>query len=245
MNIIKLSAIDSTNSYLKKLAQKSDLDTFTVVVAEHQTEGRGQMGTNWVSDYGKNLTFSILIKFKEFEIAYQFYLSMAVSLGLLEVLKKRVDVSLFIKWPNDILAENDKVAGILIENVLKGNFIRQSIIGMGINLNQESFPKDIENVTSLKNISGTHFNADQLLNKIVNSISYYVQFIEKKEFVFLKKCYMKTLYKFQKPSMFVDANDELFLGKIIDVEESGRLIIELENETTRKFSLKEVKFASR
>jgi len=69
MNIIKLSAIDSTNSYLKKLAQKSDLDTFTVVVAEHQTEGRGQMGTNWVFEYGKNLKFSILIKFKEIEIA--------------------------------------------------------------------------------------------------------------------------------------------------------------------------------
>jgi len=245
MNIIKLSAIDSTNSYLKKLAQKSDLDTFTVVVAEHQTEGRGQMGTNWVSDYGKNLTFSILINFKEFRIEHQFYLSMAVSLGLLEVIKKHVDVSLLIKWPNDILAEKDKVAGILIENVLKGNFIRQSIIGMGINLNQDSFPDDIENVTSLKNISGIHFNTDLLLNEIVSSIRFYVRLIEEKEFAFLKKLYMKALYKFQKPSMFIDANDELFLGKIIDVEESGRLIIELENETTRKFSLKEVKFASR
>ncbi|UMB60473.1 biotin--[acetyl-CoA-carboxylase] ligase [Lutibacter sp. A80] len=245
MNIIKLNAIDSTNSYLKKLVQKSTLDTFTVVVAKHQTLGRGQLGTTWVSEQGKNLTFSILVNFKSFKIQDQFYLSMAVSLGLISALRAFVDVPFKIKWPNDILAEKDKIAGILIENILRGAFINYSIIGIGLNVNQEIFPNDIENVTSLKKLSGTTFNEDELLSNILVSIEKYVKLIEEDAFESLKKMYLAELYKINTPAMFEDNEGEIFLGKIISVDVNGRLVVELENETTRKFNLKEIKFASR
>lgn len=245
MNIIKLNAIDSTNSYMKKNAIKNNFESFTVVVAEKQTDGRGQLGTVWESDQGKNLTFSVLIKFLDFKITQQFYLSMAVSLGVLKVLKSQFNSNFHIKWPNDILADKDKVAGILIENSITGNFIKNAVIGIGLNVNQTNFSKEIAYVTSLKNISGNEINKDELLKDIIASIQYYVEFIYRKEFIKLKEMYMSSLYKFNSPAMFMDKENVVFMGKIINISVEGQLVIELENEKTRKFNLKEIKFASR
>ena len=245
MNIIKLNAIDSTNSYIKENAVKNNFESFTVVLAEKQTSGRGQLGTVWESEQGKNLTFSILIKFLDFKITQQFYLSMTVSLAVLAVLKKQFKATFYIKWPNDILADKDKVAGILIENSIVGNFIKNSVIGIGLNVNQTNFSKEIEHVTSLKNISSVEIDKERLLLDIVESIEYFVEFIYRKEFLKLKEMYMDTLYKYKIPAMFVDKNNTVFMGKIINISVEGQLVIELENEKTRKFNLKEIKFASR
>ena len=245
MNIIKLNAIDSTNSYLKNLVKEKPVESYTVVIANSQLKGRGQLGTTWVSERSKNLTFSILINFLNFEINHQFYLSMAVSLGVLNTVKENVKIPFYVKWPNDILAEKDKVAGILIENLLRGNFIKQSVIGIGLNVNQKLFPKSIENVTSLKNISGVDFNKDELLKSIISNIQYYVNYIQKEEFSKLKELYIASLYYYKKTAMFEDNEGTTFLGKIIDINEDGRLIVELTNKKTRKFSLKEIKFSSR
>lgn len=245
MNIIKLNAIESTNLYLKKLAVEKDTESYTVVTADFQSAGRGQMGTTWHSEIGKNLTFSILIKFKAFDIEHQFYLSMAVSLGLLAAIRSHISSPLFIKWPNDILADKDKLAGILIENIISRNLIKQTVIGIGLNVNQEQFPMTIGNITSLKKLAGKSFDKDLLLENILTSIQNYVGFIDRKEFPKLKELYLKSLYKFQKPSMFEDNKGTIFLGKIIDVSEDGKLVVVLENEKTRKFDLKEIKFASR
>jgi len=244
MNIIKLNAIDSTNSYIKKLASEKELESYTVVQAEKQLLGRGQMGTVWESEVGENLTVSILINFNELKIEDQFYLSMAVSLGILQAINKVVKVPLMVKWPNDILADKDKVAGILIENVLRGSFIKQSVIGLGLNVNQKEFSKNIGKATSLSNLIGDYVNRDILLIEIINSIKFFVEILNHRDFKSLKDLYMKALYKFEKPAMFEDLNGLIFLGKIIDVDENGRLVIEIENEKIRKFSLKEIKFAN-
>lgn len=245
MNIIKLNAIESTNLYLKKLAVEKDTESYTVVTANYQSEGRGQMGANWHSEIGKNLTFSILIKFDTFEIEHQFYLSMAVSIGLLAAIRTHISSPLFVKWPNDILADKDKLAGILIENMISGNLIKQTVIGIGLNVNQEQFPATIGKVTSLKIITGNSFDTEPLLESIVISIQNFVGYIERKEFQKLKELYLKSLYRFQKPAMFEDNNGAIFLGKIVDVFEDGKLVVELKDEKTRKFNLKEIKFAGR
>ena len=244
MNIIKLNAIDSTNSYLKELAIKKELDNFTVAVAKHQTSGRGQMGTNWISDYDKNLTFSMLVKFNHLSIHHQFYCSMAVALGVLEVLKSQVENKVFIKWPNDIMAEDDKVAGILIENNLKGNTIKHSIVGVGLNVNQVLFPTNIGNVSSIKLLSGKNIKNDELLVKLIQSITKFMNFVNKLEFELLKNLYLKNLYQFNKQVNFIDNSNEKFKGKIIGVEESGMLLVETNNKKIRKFNLKEIKFAN-
>jgi BirA family biotin operon repressor/biotin-[acetyl-CoA-carboxylase] ligase len=245
MNIIKLNAIESTNLYLKKLAVEKNAENYTVVTANYQSAGRGQMGAVWHSEIGKNLTFSILVKFQAFQIEKQFYLSMAVSLGVLAAIHNYISSPLFVKWPNDILAEKDKLAGILIENIISGNLIKQSVIGMGLNVNQEKFPATIGNVTSLKKLAGKSFDIDALIEAIVVSIQNFVGYIDRREFQKLKELYLKSLYKFQKPMMFEDAQGTIFLGKIVDVFEDGKLVVALENEKTRKFNLKEIKFAGR
>ena len=245
MNIIKLNAIESTNSYIKEIALKNTLNNFTIVWAEEQIKGRGQLGASWVSDNGKNLTFSILIQIIDFSLIHQFYLSMAVSIGLRNVLSKHTGSKIHIKWPNDILAEKDKVAGILIENIIGGVHIKQSVVGIGLNVNQEKFPEGIGNPTSLKIISGKEFDRNELLVEIVSTIQKYVELVENKEFKLLKMEYLSHLYKLNKPTMFEDVGGSVFLGKIINVSEEGRLIVELTDETTREFNLKEIKFASR
>jgi len=135
--------------------------------------------------------------------------------------------------------------GILIENMLSGKNIKHAVIGIGLNVNQEIFSENIENVTSLKKLTNLNFDKDKLLYDIIASIKYYINFIERKDFRVLKSLYLAELYKFQIPSMFEDNSSTVFLGKITGITEEGQLVIELENEKTRKFNLKEIKFASR
>lgn len=244
MHIIKLGAIDSTNSFMKNLAIEEFPNNFTVAVAEHQISGRGQIGNVWESEEGKNLTFSVLVSFLELKITDQFYLSMAVALAILNVAKTYVKNKLFVKWPNDIMADKNKLAGILIENVLSGQHIKYAIVGIGLNVNQDQFSNEIGNATSLKIMAGNVVNKDDLLIEIVKSIKKYVLYVENKEFEFLKEKYIESLFKYNRPSMFEDMEGTQFLGKIIDISPDGRLVVELENEKTRKFNLKEIKFAS-
>lgn len=243
MKIIKLDAIDSTNSFLKDMAVKVSLDDFTVVVAKTQTSGRGQMNANWESDSGKNLTFSVFIKFPNLLIADYKYLNHCVSLSVYDAVKYLKLPRLAIKWPNDIMSENKKIAGILIENTLNATKINSSIIGIGLNVNQNYFSDNLPNASSLKIILGKNIDLDILLNKIVLKLKDKINLLNKKEYLFLEKEYLNVLYKKNVPSMFKTNQNILFMGKIIGVSNVGNLQIELENETIKEFGIKDVSFA--
>ena len=243
MKIIKLDAIDSTNSFLKNLSVNSTVQDFTIVVAKQQTFGRGQMNAKWVVDEGKNLTFSVFSCFDDLEISNQKYLSFSVSLAVFETLNELKLPKLAIKWPNDILSVNKKIAGILIENNLKGAKITSSVIGIGINVNQENFSKDLPNATSIKNIVNKEFDLDVLLNEVLIKLKDKIDLLKRKEFALLEEEYLSVLYKKNVPSMFKNNQNILFMGKIIGVSENGNLQVELENETVKEFGLKEVSFA--
>ena len=148
MKIIKLDAIDSTNSYLKKLLNKESLDDLTVVVSKHQTQGRGRNGNVWSNKPSLNLAFSIYKRFSDFEIDKKFMLNVISSISVYETLRKYNLLDLTIKWPNDIMTANKKISGILIENNIRGNSIKNSVIGIGININQSEF-KNLPNATSI------------------------------------------------------------------------------------------------
>ena len=148
MKIIKLDAIDSTNSYLKKLLNKESLDDLTVVVSKHQTQGRGRNGSVWSNKPSLNLAFSIYKRFRNLETNKKFMLNVIASVSVYETLKKYNLCDLSIKWPNDIMTGNKKISGILIENNIRGNKIKYSVIGIGININQSEF-KSLPNATSV------------------------------------------------------------------------------------------------
>jgi BirA family biotin operon repressor/biotin-[acetyl-CoA-carboxylase] ligase len=242
MKILKLDAIDSTNSYLKDLIKENDVSNWTVVVAEYQKNGKGQLDNSWFSDRGKNLTFSIIVKMDHLKVKHQHYLNYSISIALYNVLKYYIPKKLSIKWPNDILSANDKVSGILIENSIKNDAVKYAIIGIGLNVNQVHFPKDITNATSLKNILMKTLDKDELLDKILLEIQYQFVLIKQKKFLEIKQMYEDVLYKKAIPSMFIDSHNNTFLGKIIGVGKEGKLQVELENESIREFDFKEIKF---
>ena len=194
MHIIKLSAIDSTNSYLRQLSAAQILADYTVVMTERQTEGRGQMGTQWDAQEGKNLTVSVFKDISFLKIEAQFYISIAVALAISDVLKyfglKRVKV----KWPNDILSENKKIAGILIENVIKQNQIQHTIIGVGLNVNQTEYP-DLPQASSMRLLSGRVFSLDEVLNMVIKKMELYFKMLKNEQAKDLKKLYEKQLLR--------------------------------------------------
>lgn len=236
MTIIKLDATDSTNSYLKQLALSQTLDDFTIVSADLQLKGRGQMGAEWFSDKGKNLTISILKKLDSFHIENQFDLNCIVSLAIFDVLYESRVPNLSVKWPNDILSGNQKICGILIENILKGKFIHMVILGIGLNVNQIDFG-EIEKVSSLKLILGRDLELDTLIELITKRLKYYFEVPSFK----LRENYLKILFRKDQPSTFKNLINEKFIGIIRGVDTTGKLMVELEDCVIKKFNLKEVK----
>ena len=236
MSIIKLSATDSTNSYLKELSLEQTLDDFTVVSTELQLKGRGQMGSKWVSDKGKNLTISILKKLENFDVQNQFNLNCIVSLAIYDVLLEIKAPNLYVKWPNDILSVDKKICGILIENILKGRFIQATIIGIGLNVNQTNFGT-LEKVSSLGLLLEQKLEPHNLIEPIRSRLKFYFS-ISSQE---LREKYHKILFRKDIPSTFMNTKNEKFMGIIMGVDTEGKLIVEHKDGLQKKYGLKEIK----
>ena len=239
MRIIKLNAIDSTNAFMKELGTVETLKDFTVVITKYQTQGRGQMGTIWQSHEGKNLTFSVFKNVSFLHPDNTFFLSIVASLAVVKTLKGFNIPRLKIKWPNDILSENKKICGILIENVMSNNQLKGTIIGIGLNVNQKDF-NNLPQASSLLLISGRVFNLDELLEGIIANLKHYFSFLKNGKHDSLLSKYENNLFRKNKPSTFKDENGELFTGLIKGISDSGCLKILLEDNICKEFELKQV-----
>lgn len=227
-SIIHIDETDSTNRWLKENGSER-----MAVVADYQTAGRG-CGTNtWESERGKNLLFSLLIHPAEVPAVKQFRISMAISLAILDTLEQHIgDVS--IKWPNDIYWRNGKLGGILIENRLQGGCIKDCIIGVGLNVNQEQFHSDAPNPVSLKRIHGQETEREQLLSDILVRFDEYLT-------QDLKARYLSRLYRRKGFHPYAD-KEGAFMAEIIDVEDDGHLLLRDDNGHDRRYAFKEVQF---
>ena len=241
MHIIKLNAIESTSTFLKDLAKSSCIKNHTIVTAETQFGGRGQMGTVWESEPGKNLIFSLFVENDSFLLEHAVYLNYAVSIAIYNTLIEYKLPKLAIKWPNDILSDSNKICGLLIENSIRLNKINHSIIGVGINVNQEHFSENLITATSIKNQLGITINKEDLLDNIGKAIISEINECVPENFSILKNRYLSILYKYQKPTMFQQKDGVVFMGKIVDVNEIGELCVEREDESISYFGLKEIK----
>ena len=239
MNIIKLDAIDSTNSYLKKIILEKDISDYTIVTANFQTEGKGQLGYMWESEDSKNLLCSIYKKDLGIKVEDQFVLSMLVSLSIIRTLEKLNLPKLYIKWPNDIMSDNKKICGILVENMVKQNSIKESVIGIGLNVNQDTF-KNLPNATSIKKIKGVAFNIDELLNDLANNIKkQFIDFNQSKIDLIFRQ-YEDVLYRMNIPSTFKNSEGDVFTGFIKGVNNLGRLKVLLEDNLTKSYTIKDI-----
>jgi BirA family biotin operon repressor/biotin-[acetyl-CoA-carboxylase] ligase len=238
MKLIKLDAIDSTNDFLKALSSKDELDNFTVVTAENQTKGKGQMGAKWQTEVGKNLIMSALVK--DFIVGNEqvFNLSLIVSLSVIEVLKTLNIPDLSIKWPNDIMSYNKKIGGILIENTLKSDGRIVSVVGIGLNVNQTNFA-ELPKASSLAVISGTSFDKESLVVLIVKKIKEKIEIWENNKTVFWDD-YFNSLFRKGVPMPFKNPEDKNFMGIIQGVSPIGKLQVLLEDDSVSEFDIKEI-----
>ena len=240
MEIIKLNATNSTNTYLKNLLKEKQVKDLSCIWALSQTQGRGQQGAKWISEPGKNLTFSVLKKFENLPSEYHFLLNMEVSLAIFRALKKLYTPDLAVKWANDILSSKKKICGILIENTLHKEQISSSIIGIGLNVNQVFF-NDLPNVSSLQKIMGHPFDLEEVLLLICQELEVSLKSLSPTRFETMLDEYHTHLFRKDKPSTFEYPNGERFMGYIRGVSHNGQLQVEQEDALMSSFSLKEIK----
>lgn len=240
MKIIKLNAIDSTNRFLKELAQEATAENYTIVVANQQTDGKGQRGASWISESDKGLTFSLLYHILQESTINLFALNCIVALSIVEALQSISFIKFQIKWPNDILAENKKIGGVLIENSFKNQNEIVSIIGIGINVNQLHF-ENLPQASSLVLLECKTFDKEEIMLLIAKQLQFNLENAQKIGVDFYWERYHELLYKRGIVSTFEDVQENRFVGKIIAVTPEGKLQLELENNVISFFDLKEIK----
>jgi BirA family transcriptional regulator, biotin operon repressor / biotin---[acetyl-CoA-carboxylase] ligase len=242
-DIIRLKEVGSTNNYLMDWLGKEKLKEGSVVLADYQSAGRGSDGSKWQSEPGQNLTFSFILYPTFLAPEAQFYLNKIISLGLsdlvLELLPERNDIC--IKWPNDIYIGNEKVAGTLIQNGVKGSSFDFSIIGIGLNVNQDTFPGDAINPVSLKVIAHSAFDLEDVFLKTIAKLESRFNQLNKGELSAIDKDYLDRLYRFNQLAGY-NFEGKSVKAKITGVNRYGQLILEIPGEKIIECDLKEIRF---
>ena len=237
-NLVFVPECHSTNDLALQLCQQRTTSEGTVIITANQTAGRGQRGNTWHVEPGKNLTFSCIVKPTFLAIKDQFYLNIITALALYDYLLEKTDASIRIKWPNDMMANHKKIAGILIENQLQGNSFSSAVVGIGLNMNQGAF--SINTATSLHQISNQFYDLNAELERILHRLeARYLQLKGGKENTLLAD-YLNVMYWRHELHTFV-ANDQTFDGTIVGLDDLGRLKIST-SQGERVFGMKEIQY---
>lgn len=231
--LIHLDEVDSTNNFAAKLVLEGNGTHGTVILADSQTSGRGQRMAVWESMAGENMLFSFILIPDNLSVANQFELSQVVALSLVSFLRK-FGIPALIKWPNDILVNRKKIAGVLIENQLQGKKINLSVVGIGLNVNQFDF--GVMNATSMRNQTGQFYLVNELIFSFISSFNELIEL--SKNVQQLQQNYLDNLFGYRTVSRFSDETGE-FEGIIEDVDPNGKLIVS-KNSEIKKYDLKEI-----
>ncbi|MBL0047798.1 MAG: biotin--[acetyl-CoA-carboxylase] ligase [Bacteroidetes bacterium] len=241
-NTIRLPIVESTNTYAQELLKDSTAPEGTIVITDQQSLGRGQRGNTWLSEAGKNLTFSLILYPPSIGSENQFILTQLVSLGIAECIEQVLAVqhSVKIKWPNDIFVNDKKIAGVLIENAWRNNSISSSIVGIGLNVNQETF--ELLHATSLKIETQIDYNLNELFTQLCSCIEARYLQLKSSNFAAIKADYHMKLYRLNQYHHYTIYNKQAE-GKIIGVNKEGKLLLALKEDfNVLELDLKEVKF---
>jgi BirA family biotin operon repressor/biotin-[acetyl-CoA-carboxylase] ligase len=238
INRISLLEVDSTNNYASNLMKSETLPHGSVITAQFQTHGRGQREHTWASEANKNLMASWVFHFSLFKVTRSFAYNQAIALALRESIAQFLNHEVYIKWPNDIVVQNKKLAGILIENMVQGDTIKSSICGIGVNVFQQSF--EVQHASSmilqgaqLKDVDEVLYCLHQNLLKRIESVHSHP--------VLMDREYLQHLYQFGKNIDFYH-NQRKMGGQIKGVDEWGRLLLETHDGKTHHFQAGEIQW---
>lgn len=239
-NYIELDSVDSTNSYAKNLLATDRPPEGTLVTSLEQHTGRGQIGNSWFSEPGKNITASIILYPEFLDADKQFFLSMAVSLAVKDFCESVLNDEIKIKWPNDIYWHNKKLGGVLIENSITGSRISTSVVGIGLNVNQEIFPESLPNPVSMFQVSNIEFKIQHLLEGLCGYLEKYYLQLRQQHYNFLDKAYTVALYRYQQTHEYRKGTHTI-RGEINGVAKDGKLILH-SNGREMRFAFKELEY---
>ncbi len=238
-HIIFFDMLDSTNDYAKALLKTEKPENFTIVHTLFQTKGRGQRGNAWISGIGLNLTATWIHYPFELKLKDVFFLNMWIALSLHDALSDMLPIhhSIKIKWPNDIYVDGKKIAGILIENTIERDYISESVIGIGVNVNVTEFP-NLDRATSMRILTEKSFDIEKVLLKIHECFILKSYLINQKKLI--KSLYLKHLFQVNEERTY-QTSQGIISGKIVDCTENGLLVIQSNNQDFY-FDLKQIQY---
>lgn len=238
---MEFDTLPSTNLYALDLLSSKHPPEGTAVITAHQTAGRGQMGTTWESNREENLTVSIIFRPVFLPVKKQFQLNKSISLAIFQLVNEYFPGRVSIKWPNDILVDERKICGILIQNGVQGKRLQWSVVGLGINVNQRLFGEHLDRATSFIREGGVWVDLKDLRNQLFAKLDYAYQQLRSND-KSLDELYLNALYRLGIPTNFTLLNGETFMGVIRQVDDIGRLVIEDQSLEKRHFNLKEISY---
>ncbi len=248
-NIINLPKVDSTNGFAQQQIKYNGLREGDVIFTLNQEDGRGQGSNRWESEQGCNLLISIILEPYKIAASRQFVLTQLVSLAIAELILVYLENNgcshdVKIKWPNDIYVDDKKIAGILFQNFIKGSVIEHSIVGIGINLNQRKFLLGAPNPISMINLINKTTDIQVFLHRLLQLIDVnYKKYSCKDNFKEIESKYIAKLFRYNVWANYFDDKGP-FAGKIIDVDEYGRLIMERKDGTIKVVMFGDIGFVS-
>ncbi|HYG02853.1 MAG TPA: biotin--[acetyl-CoA-carboxylase] ligase [Chryseosolibacter sp.] len=237
-NLVFVPECHSTNTLALEI---SNLPTFidgTVVVTNNQQAGRGQRGNTWISEPGKNLTLSIILKPVFLLVKDQFFLNIITSLAIRDVLVDKSGATVQIKWPNDILIGERKICGILVENQIQGLQVSKTVVGIGLNVNQAQFT--IPKATSLLVETRADFELESMLHDVLARFEFYYFQLKNGYRQRLKEEYLASLYRKHEMHVF-RAGTDIIQGSIAGIDEIGRLQLDTV-DGVRSYGFKEIAY---
>lgn len=235
------ATLESTNSYAIDLVKSQNVREGTIIWAIEQTAGRGQLATKWQSAANMSLTFSQILYPHFLEVQKMAFLNMSIALAVHDAISEFTKEKIWIKWPNDIYVNRKKIAGILIENGLQRNYLSYAVVGVGVNVNQTEFPKELSQAISLFQVNGESLECEQLLFCIQQRIAYYYTLLEAGKYTTIKMMYLDNLLGFNEA---VGVESGIFRGKVkvVDIMDDGRVVVESEMREKFVFGMKEVQW---
>ncbi len=237
-NLVVLPECPSTNTLAADMSQAGQAGEGTVVITHHQTSGRGQRGNTWESGKGLNLTFSAVLHPAFLRVCDQFQLNKAVALAVHDVVKNYTEESVRVKWPNDIMIGDRKVCGILIENMVTGEKLSRSIVGIGLNVNQKDFP--VTTASSVSIHSKDPIDLAKMFDELMQSLEWRYLQLKREDNERLDGDYLEAMYRIDETHSFI-INDQNVNGIIRGVDDHGKLIVEIDS-AAGTFDLKEIKY---
>lgn len=238
---IHFDQLPSTNAYATELLSTEQPKEGTVISTDNQYAGKGQLTNKWESEPYKNISLSIILYPRFLAVQQQFYFNQAISIAVQQTLHDYLPRRVMIKWPNDIYIDDKKVAGILIQNQVQGKNISSSIVGIGINVNQESFLSDAPNPVSVYNALGKPVDLKAFKASLLGNLSTQYHALRMGAYQPMNKLYHELLYRKEQLGRFQINGEVEVLGSILGVNEHGLLRVLIDGQV-HEFGFKEIKY---